>query len=153
MEKTAVIVDANVALSASINPEGPTHRKLLTLLLDPRVVIYAPRYLIDEISPKIQEIAARKRLDADELHSTLSLFLSVFNTVDNEEYKSHVETAQNYVYDPGDTPYVALALHLKKRHRQVMILTYNVDDYKVAELAEIGILVTIPSDINKRLEP
>ncbi len=29
MEKTAAIVDANVAISASINPEGLTHRRLL----------------------------------------------------------------------------------------------------------------------------
>ena len=60
MEKTAIIVDANIILSAAINPRGLTHRKLLALILDPGITLYTPKYLVEEIDPKIEEIAARK---------------------------------------------------------------------------------------------
>ncbi|MCE4599297.1 MAG: PIN domain-containing protein [Desulfurococcales archaeon] len=147
MEKTAIIVDANVILSAAINPRGLTHRKLLALILDPGITLYTPKYLVEEIDPKIEEIAARKGLKSAELRNAINLLLAIFNTVEDEEYRNHIEHALELVNDPKDAPYVALALHLKEKHRQVTILTYNTNDYKKKELVKVGIRVATPREI------
>lgn len=87
METLAVVLDANVLLSAAIRPAGPTHRLILTLLLSPRTETFIPRYLISEISPKLREIAERKGIEEERLASTLEALLAAFTMVDEYKYK------------------------------------------------------------------
>ncbi|MEB3759507.1 MAG: PIN domain-containing protein [Desulfurococcales archaeon] len=151
MGKTAVVIDANVLLSSAIRPGGPTHRLLLTLLLDPGTELFIPRYLTQEVRPKIMEISERKGIPGDRLEGVLRALISVFRVVEEDRYKKFMKKAVKLVRDARDSPYVALALYLLTMFSDVIILTYNKKDYLTSELESMGITVLSPADLFKRL--
>jgi len=56
------------------------------------------------------------------------------------------------VNDVGDAPFVAAALLLKEKYKHVIILTWNVKDYREDELWKRGIAVSTPEDFMRALK-
>ncbi|MCE4604347.1 MAG: putative toxin-antitoxin system toxin component, PIN family [Aeropyrum sp.] len=143
--KRAVVLDTNIIISSLLKPDGFTRRVLL--LLEDQADLYAPEVLLDELGRKIELLALDKGLSADELRYLLALLLSSVRTVESRVIRSFMSIALEYARDPDDAPFVALALHLRTVYEDVIILTWNISDYKGSDLERLKIRVLTPRDI------
>ncbi len=106
-----LVVDANVLLSCLLK-EGTTR----ALLLDQRLHLFAPEYLISETSRHLCEDASlRKRihLSNDELNILLSIFTQRIKTISADAYRPLMRQAIILAAHEEDAHYLALALLLR----------------------------------------
>ena len=105
-----LIVDANVLLAAFLK-DALTRE----LLLDSRLCLSAPEYLISEISRHLKRNAPlRKRigLSSEELDELFEILTRNIKTYPKRAYASHLKEALSLAPHEEDAPYLALALFL-----------------------------------------
>jgi predicted nucleic acid-binding protein len=106
-----LVVDANILL-ASFLKEAITRE----LLLDARLTLFAPEYLISETSRHLKKNAPlRKRisLSNDELQELLIFLTSRITTIPSKTYSREFKEALNLAPHKEDAPYLALALSMQ----------------------------------------
>lgn len=106
-----LVVDANVLLAAFLK-EATTRE----LLLDSRLLLFAPEHLITEISQHLKRSASlRKRisLSSEELQSLFETLTYHVQTFSKKNYLHHMDEALRFAAHHEDAHYLALALHLK----------------------------------------
>jgi predicted nucleic acid-binding protein len=149
-EAQAIVLDLNVLLAATLRPEGSTASALLRLYLG-GAKLHTPDYVKEEFQRVLDRIAEKKGLNPNILTPAFNAILDLAEEVESSEYRRLLKQAESLVFDPKDTPYVAVALHLRARYREVVILTYNKRDYRVGELERMGVRVLTPGEAAGRL--
>ena len=107
----ALVIDANVLFSALL-AKGTTR----SLLFNSHLKLYAPEYLIDELSEHLHEDdELRKKLNQtkEETDIVIDALLKTVDVIPLEEYRACIKQALETCPDEDDTPYFALAMHLK----------------------------------------
>ncbi|MBI1870412.1 MAG: hypothetical protein HYS07_04375 [Chlamydiae bacterium] len=106
-----LVIDANILL-ACFKKEAFTRE----LLLDARLSLFAPEYLIFEVSKHLREDASLRRrigLTIKEIDHLLILLTQNIKTVPYQSYQSYFSKALVLAPHDEDAPYLALALFLK----------------------------------------
>ena len=134
-------------IAAILKPEGTTHRVVRNLLMVTEV--YAPEVLLEETEKHLVELAVKKDVPLKELQARMKLLEQAIRFVPASQYERYLGAAVKLVKDLGDKWFAALALHLREHHKQVVILTYNKRDYKVAELQRENVIVLAPGEVNQ----
>ena len=103
-----LVIDANILMSALIASEGRT----IDLIFNEKLRLFAPDYLIGEISAHEQEILEKSKLSRAEFDVLLSIVSSRIDFVPKSEFTSHLRNAEAVTPDEDDAEYFALALKL-----------------------------------------
>lgn len=133
-----LVLDANVFFSALILKEGKTRE----LLLDRRLALFAPEFLLEESNKYLEMLSKKTRLSKQDVqHLIKELFyeahISVFAS---PELGESTKAAKWACPDPNDAEYFALAITLgcpiwsndKKLKEQSSVKVYSTKE--VAEL-------------------
>jgi predicted nucleic acid-binding protein len=147
--KKALIIDTNVIISSMIKTTGYTRTILLTLTATHPS--YTPEHAIREIEKHSLFLAEKKNIPVTKQRALLKILTSNIKTISEDHYKEKTQEAKNYVKDPGDTDFVALALKLRENYREIAIITWNTKDYKKQKLRKAGIRVLTPSEALREL--
>jgi predicted nucleic acid-binding protein len=146
-EKTAIVIDTNI-LFASILKRGSYTRQVILYVTDILGLdSYTPEKTLEEIDKHLTELSKRKQLNINELRTSIGIILSGVKVIGKAEYSKYYEESKNFVEDPEDADYAALALKLRKEYGNVIILTWNKKDYKYSQLRNLNIIVETPSGI------
>ncbi|MEB3860938.1 MAG: putative toxin-antitoxin system toxin component, PIN family [Desulfurococcales archaeon] len=143
--KPAIVLDTNIIISSLIKPGGFTRRVIL--LLEDQADLYAPKALLEELTKKTEYLARKKRVSPAEQRHLLTLLLSSVRTIESDAIKPLIKAAMEYVRDPDDAPFVALAIYLQRVYEDVIILTWNTSDYKREDLEMLKIKVFTPREV------
>lgn len=102
-----LVVDSNVVFAGLLR-DGATR----ALLIDPPLDLMSPEWMLSEIRRYREEISRRAGLPAEELDLLLALLIEGIEVVPREAYEDRIKEAHARVgaRDPGDVPFVALAL-------------------------------------------
>ena len=138
----ALVLDTNTVISALIRGEGPTRR--IILLAARKYPAYTVPQLLEEIERHSGFLEEKKGIPRVKLMVLLDMLLADVETMEPGE--EALAEALYYTRDPGDKHFVALALELRRRYREVVILTYNKRDYLGEELSGKGIRVMAPPE-------
>lgn len=87
-------------------------RKLLLKARKPK--LFAPEFILEELSKYLPEFSKRMNASENELRATLEQLFSAsdLNVVSKQEYSKFMETAAKISPDIKDVQYIALALKL-----------------------------------------
>ena len=105
-----LIVDANVLLSALIKDS-----KTRELLIDSRLELFAPEFLLREVQKHIfSDPEVRRKINVldSEISEFLSILLHRIKVFNKEEYSRYFNESSKLVKHDKDVPYVALSLKL-----------------------------------------
>lgn len=104
-----LVLDSNVLFAAMLR-DSTTRR----LLVDPPVDLVTPTALFIEIQSHRDQILRRSGLDADAFEALLRLLTEDVQAIAPTEYESHMAAAGAAIgaADPGDVPFLAVALAL-----------------------------------------
>ena len=102
-----LVVDANVLFAALIK-DGLTAE----LLVDTRLKLHAPHYLIEEFKRYEQAILDKTHRDPGEFKAVLDVIMDRIEFVASKEFHHLVADAREICPDPADYEYVALAMHI-----------------------------------------
>lgn len=103
-----LVVDANILL-ASFLKEAVTRE----LLLDSRLILYAPEHLLSETSRHLEKSASlrkRIRLSNDEIQQLFRLLTMNIRTISKQSYRLFFNRALALAPHKEDAPYLAVAL-------------------------------------------
>ena len=150
-EKTAIVVDTNIIISSLLKETGYTRRTLI--LLSELYPAYTPRSALEEIKRHAQTLTEKKGRPWEELETLLEIVIAGMEVVDPETYNRYMEEAQDLVFDPGDADFAALALKLRERYGNILILTWNKKDYDQKGLKRKKIIVATPPEATEKLLP
>lgn len=102
-----LVVDSNIVFAALLK-ESTTR----ILLLNPPCPLYAPRLLLEEIDKYEGIIRKRSGLSKKDFETILRLITEKIIFVEKEEYSVNLHKAYHLLgsIDPGDVPFLALAL-------------------------------------------
>ncbi|MFH1721315.1 MAG: PIN domain-containing protein [Candidatus Altiarchaeota archaeon] len=103
-----LVVDANIIFSALIKDSVAAE-----LLLHQKFSLYAPEYLLAELAKHREEVLAKTSRNPDEFDQLIDLLSRRINFTSRQEIQPYMAEAAEFTPDPGDTPYLALALKLK----------------------------------------
>ena len=106
-----LIIDTNILLACLLRDS--TTRELL---LDNRVILYAPEHLISETQKHLiasDRVRRRINLSKSQLISLFTSLTAEITVINSEDYSSHINTALGIAPHPEDAPFLALGLHLK----------------------------------------
>ncbi|MFH1401329.1 MAG: PIN domain-containing protein [Nanoarchaeota archaeon] len=103
-----LVIDANIVFSALIAAQKDTFR----LLFDPRLRLFAPQFLMEEIAGHIDLIEKKSGLPRRTLLMFIDVVSSVIQSIPQREYAGFLDFARAITPDPRDVDYLALALHL-----------------------------------------
>ena len=104
-----------------------------------------------EIEKHAQFLAKRKGIPLHKQEAFIQILTSNIKVVGEDFYKDKLREAKQYVKDPGDIDFTALALKLRERYEHVSILTWNIRDYRADLLEQLGIRVLTPANAVKHL--
>jgi predicted nucleic acid-binding protein len=105
-----LVVDANILVAGFL-------RSALTreLLLDERLILYAPEYSLRETERVLTTPRLRRKLgdlSVTEVRSLLTQLTGKIRILPAKSYQHHLLKAEQLAPHPEDAPYLALALHL-----------------------------------------
>ena len=143
----AVVVDTNVIFAALVRSEG-LNRYILTLYPELFPFFY-PQVVREEIIDHIDEIAKKAEITPEEIEIAMEIIFEPMTPVSSSQLRHYKQEARKYVWDLADAPFVACALVLKKEYDGVILLTWNIKDYKARKLKNLGIQVITPSEFLK----
>jgi len=147
--KEALVIDTNIIISSMIKESGYTRTILITLTeITPS---YTPEHALKEIEKHAQFLAKRKGIPLHKQEALIKVLTSNIEVVGGDFYKDKLREAKQYVKDPGDIDFAALALKLRERYEHVSILTWNTRDYRVDLLEQLEIRVLTPANAVKHL--
>ena len=149
MGELGIVIDSNVIFAALVRAQG-LNRYIVTVLPELFPFFY-PELLRKEIMKHIREITGKSGLSAKDVLRALNVMFEGMTPVSSKDISEHLETALEYVNDKDDAVFVACALWLKGHYDAVVILTWNLKDYRANELEKIGIYTTTPEDFMRAL--
>ena len=127
------VIDANILFSALIK-DGLTRK----LLLYDELILYAPKFILEEFFDKLIELSEKTEVDEITLTKKSQELISLSNIkiIPNEELQDYLEKAKQVSPDKDDVIYFALALKLncsiwsndKKLKEQNTINIYSTDE-------------------------
>ena len=82
-------------------------------MVEPEIRLFAPEFLLDELLKHQDEISGKTKRSREELASIFETLKEKINFVPMKEFESFLEKAIQISPDPGDVPYLALALQFK----------------------------------------
>lgn len=100
-----LVIDANVLFSALLKDSAT--RKLV---IDRRITLFAPRFLILEYAKYADELRRKSRLEKNAFSDLTKRLLRRIKLVSDEEIMPYYAAGQSLVSDKKDAPYVACAL-------------------------------------------
>ncbi|PIN85544.1 MAG: hypothetical protein COV47_01565 [Candidatus Diapherotrites archaeon CG11_big_fil_rev_8_21_14_0_20_37_9] len=100
-----LVIDANIFFSAVIKDSGT--RKLI---VDRRLVLYAPKYLILEFFKYKYELLKKSKLTEEAFNTIFKKLIRRIRIVDDLETMIFYAAAKRLINDEKDAPYVACAL-------------------------------------------
>ncbi|MFH0837610.1 MAG: PIN domain-containing protein [Candidatus Aenigmatarchaeota archaeon] len=100
-----LVVDANVLFSAFLR-KGVTRQ----LILDRRLELFAPEFLIDEYTKHSNELIERSGLEKDNALRLISLLFARIVIVKTNELLLYKDAAKHLTTDENDEAYIACAL-------------------------------------------
>lgn len=102
-----LVVDSNIVFAGLLRA-GTTR----DLLVNPPMGLMSPEWMLAEIGRYADEIARRSQLSVGEVELLLALLMESIEVVSHDEYEDEIKEALRRVgtRDPGDVPFVALAL-------------------------------------------
>ncbi len=102
-----LVLDTNILIAALI--KDSLTRNILFL---PDFEFLVPEYALEEVNRHRAKIARHSRLKYTEIDLLLSLLLESVTVVTAEKIEPHMKTAEALIgnIDPGDVPFVAVAL-------------------------------------------
>ena len=106
-----LVVDTNVVIAGFLR--SATTRELL---LDGRLVLHAPEYLLTEAERVLSAPRLRRRLGSlspDDVRALLSQLTSRMRIAPTSTFRLKLPDAKALVADPEDASFIALALHLQ----------------------------------------
>ena len=109
-----VVVDTNVVFRAFLSRESPIWRDLFKPATP--IAFFSPRFLSGEIEEHWDRICTKSRMEAEDLAAARDEIFRLLTFVDTEEISpAHRTEAYELCrdIDPKDTPFVALAIHLR----------------------------------------
>ncbi len=127
-----LVVDANV-LFAGLIKRGKTAE----LLVSPRLKLFAPEFLLEELEDNVGLFSRKTRLTIVEFDAFLGVLMRRIEFVSGEEF---LEEAKE-ISPPDDFPYVASALYLKSMGYEVRIWS---NDKELKDKLE-GRIIVIPT--------
>jgi predicted nucleic acid-binding protein len=110
-----LVVDTNIVFAALV---GSRSRLRETLLVEPAVRLYCPRFLFVELFKHKERVQAATKVPPDELLELLETLLARLHFVDEAAIPVGIWLEARRLcrdVDAKDTPFVALALHLNAR--------------------------------------
>jgi len=150
MEKLAVVVDTNVVFAALVRSEG-LNRYVVTIL-PAMFPFFYPSKLKEEIFKHIRKISLKAGLKDTQVIFALQSILSGMRLVPTQRFAQRKQEALNLVKDSNDWAYVALALYLRQRYENVLILTWNKKHFAEDKLKREGIILATPEELLKALK-
>ncbi|MDO8730373.1 MAG: PIN domain-containing protein [Candidatus Omnitrophota bacterium] len=105
------VVDANILVAGFLRPALTRE-----LLLDERLILYAPEYSLIETSQVLTRAHIRKKLgnlSPKEVLLILSAITERIQVLHSGSYESKLAQARIIAPDLADVPYLAVALHLR----------------------------------------
>jgi predicted nucleic acid-binding protein len=104
-----LVLDSNILFAGLLRDSTTRH-----LLIDPPVELVAPDALFVEIQSHQAQILRRSGLDAPAFEALLRLLTEDVQAIGRAEYEDHLATAHAAIgaADPGDVPFLAVALAL-----------------------------------------
>lgn len=102
-----LVVDANVLFSAAIKDSATA-----ALLLRDDIVCRAPDYLFEEFESYRETLLGRTYRDTEDFEQFVGILRRRIEIVPQERFADHEDHARRISPDPGDVPYLALALSL-----------------------------------------
>lgn len=128
-----LVIDANVLFSALIR-DNVTRK----LLLHDELILYAPKFILEEFFEKLSELSEKTEVDEITLTNKSQELISLSNMqiISNENFQEHIEKAKQISPDKDDVMYFALALKLncsiwsndKELKKQNIIKIYSTDE-------------------------
>ena len=106
-----LVVDTNVVIAGFLR--SATTRELL---LDARLILHAPEYLLTEAERVLSAPRLRRRLgslSAQDVRVLLSQLTSRMRIAPTSTFRLKLPDAKTLVPDPEDASFIALALHLQ----------------------------------------
>ncbi len=106
-----LVVDTNVLVAGFLR--AATTRELL---LDERLTLWAPEYLLTEAERVLLTPRLRRRLGSlspQEVRVVLTQLTARIRMLPAKAFRGNVPEAKTLVADQADTPFLALALHLQ----------------------------------------
>ncbi|MCR4335607.1 MAG: PIN domain-containing protein [archaeon] len=100
-----LVIDANILFSALLKDSITRN-----LLLDRRLALFAPKFLITEYAKYSRELRKRSGLKEDEFGELSKRLIRRIKLVLDKEIILYYQAAQSIVSDKKDTPYIACAL-------------------------------------------
>jgi predicted nucleic acid-binding protein len=101
-----LIIDGNILMSALISTDGKT----FDLIFYDRIQMFAPEFLMEEITKYINEVLSKSGLSIDELELFMTMIDSRIEFIPKSEFNKFVFNAEGISPDPNDVVYFALAL-------------------------------------------
>jgi len=120
-----LVVDTNI-IFAGILRDSTTR----ALLIDSPFILFAPETAVNEIRKHETPIIKRSGLTEAEFETLFTLITGNITIIEKDRYKQHIEEATKRIKDPGDIPFLALALSMSNDG----IWTENVKHYKGAKV-------------------
>ena len=105
-----LVLDANILLAAFLKKSATRE-----LLLDERLTLFTPEWLLSETHKVVQKKSLQKRiqLTSGEIEELLNILTHNVQVVEHARYSGFLKEASLIAPHPEDAPYLALALHLK----------------------------------------
>ncbi|MBI4053134.1 MAG: PIN domain-containing protein [Candidatus Diapherotrites archaeon] len=100
-----LVVDANILFSAFLK-KGLTRQ----VLLDRRLSLFAPEFLLDEFKKYYPELLRRSGLEKEKALRLSTILLSRIDFVEMQELEPYRKAAEHLTADAKDEAYIACAL-------------------------------------------
>ncbi|BAA79231.1 hypothetical protein APE_0278 [Aeropyrum pernix K1] len=143
----ALVLDTNIIL-ASVLRHGSYTRQVVIYLIDVLgIKAFTSEKALHEIDEHLEELAKRKKVSVEELRAAIRILLLNVNMVEKGTYNAYMEKAGECVKDLADADFAALALHLSEKYKNVILLTWNKNDYIENCLKAYGVILYTPSDL------
>ncbi len=146
-EQEAVVLDTNVILASILKHKSYTRQVIIYFIDILGIETFVPEKALQEIEEHLEELAKRKKVKVNELQTAIKILLLNANIVEKNMYQDSLGIAEECVRDPGDIDFAALAVHLARRYKRIILLTWNRNDYKNECLRSYGVAVYAPSEI------
>ena len=106
-----LVVDANIFVAGFLRAAATRE-----LLVDERLTLWTPEYALLEtqrilLTSRIQRKAGK--LSPEQVKSALVSLTTHIQVLPEKAYRIRLSEAKQFALDPADTPYLALALHLR----------------------------------------
>ncbi|MFH0971194.1 MAG: PIN domain-containing protein [Candidatus Micrarchaeota archaeon] len=100
-----LVIDANIFFSALLK-DSYSRR----LILDGRIQLFAPKFLLSEFEKHSADMLVRSKLDRDEFGRIYILLIQRIIFIEESELMPYLPAAYSLIVDKKDAPYVATAL-------------------------------------------